>query len=78
MQDFTYGKLILGGRDGERGGASGCLDSMNGFHNSIVEMRDCKHEPTGPEDSQVCALQLDTSLYTGLGDGSGEQKLIVQ
>ncbi len=49
MQDFTYGKLMLR----EEGEGPKCLDSMNGFHNTVVEMGDCRGETSGPEDEQV-------------------------
>lgn len=46
IQDFTYGKLVLGG-------GSSCLDSVNGFHNSVVEIRECGAGESDPADPQV-------------------------
>ena len=50
IQDVTYGRLIHG--------KGSCLDSVNGFYNSVVKLVSCRSTFSGPGDSQVSSNSI--------------------
>ena len=50
VQDFTYGKLVLTKSSADGGSPPFCLDSGQGYYNSIVEIRPCEFDRSGPDD----------------------------